>query len=76
MGLQNQGSNVSGQAKDEHEATTSNNIEGAPSIINGSNVCDLCGKMFQFRYQLIVHRLVLFKIMFSYLYSIIQGESL
>lgn len=25
-------------------------------IINSDNVCDLCGKMFQYKYQLIVHR--------------------
>uniref|UniRef100_A0A1Y1MHQ9 C2H2-type domain-containing protein n=1 Tax=Photinus pyralis TaxID=7054 RepID=A0A1Y1MHQ9_PHOPY len=30
--------------------------DSPPSIIPGNHVCDLCGKMFQFRYQLIVHR--------------------
>lgn len=41
---------------EEQEASTSVQTESPPAIVAGSHVCDICGKMFQFRYQLIVHR--------------------
>lgn len=41
---------------EEQEASTSVQTESPPTIVTGSHVCDICGKMFQFRYQLIVHR--------------------
>ncbi|XP_074040981.1 uncharacterized protein isoform X4 [Leptinotarsa decemlineata] len=48
-------SNITIVTKDEQEPSTSNvNIENIPVV--GTHTCDLCGKMFQFRYQLIVHR--------------------
>lgn len=55
----NEQNNVSVTPKtllEETEASGSNITEGPPSVMNGSHVCDLCGKMFQYRYQLIVHR--------------------
>lgn len=43
--------------ENEQEASTSSiAADSPPAIITGNHVCDLCGKMFQFRYQLIVHR--------------------
>ncbi|KAK9759248.1 Zinc finger, C2H2 type [Popillia japonica] len=34
----------------------SSSITDSPPVIAATHVCDLCGKMFQFKYQLIVHR--------------------
>lgn len=39
----------------EQPTTISLAPDGTP-IATGTHVCDICGKMFQFRYQLIVHR--------------------
>lgn len=41
---------------DQEASTSSLTGDTPPAIITGNQVCDLCGKMFQFRYQLIVHR--------------------
>lgn len=47
-------------SESEAEAGTSNVSEpdsSPPSVGSaGPHSCELCGKMFQFRYQLIVHR--------------------
>lgn len=37
-------------------STTTVSTDSPPAVITGNHVCDICGKMFQFRYQLIVHR--------------------
>lgn len=47
--------------KEQEAASTSaaavNPTESPPTIMSGNgHACDLCGKMFQYRYQLIVHR--------------------
>lgn len=42
---------------DQEPSTSSISADSPPAVITaGTHVCDLCGKMFPFRYQLIVHR--------------------
>lgn len=49
--------NISIVTKEEQDPSTSSlQNDNTTTVITGNHVCDLCGKIFQFRYQLIVHR--------------------
>lgn len=66
MNLQQSSSNIvnniaivtqKGMVENEQGTSTSAvSTDSPPTVITGNHVCDICGKMFQFRYQLIVHR--------------------
>lgn len=57
VNLQQNANNIAIVTKDEQEPSTSSlPNDNTATVITGNHVCDLCGKMFQFRYQLIVHR--------------------
>ncbi|RZC33589.1 zinc finger protein 271 [Asbolus verrucosus] len=57
VNLQQNANNIAIVTKDEQEPSTSSlPNDNTAAVITGNHVCDLCGKMFQFRYQLIVHR--------------------
>lgn len=42
--------------ENDQEGMSNSITTDSPPVIAANHVCDLCGKMFQFKYQLIVHR--------------------
>lgn len=55
---QENASGISVVTKNEHDTPGDTNVTGenpTPMVV-GTHGCDICGKLFQFRYQLIVHR--------------------
>lgn len=59
VNLQQNSSGIAVVTKDEHDTSNNSNVavDNNPTpMVVGTHGCDICGKLFQFRYQLIVHR--------------------